>query len=135
MKMPNVIAAAGVGELFPGAPYAAADVALDPNDAQAWLRFNTDGSITNQNGVTVGNWIEPTSFAPGLYEIRAVSASPDTPDGGTMDTWLALTSNRTWFENRTTVGIDSKTFNVELRLGSGAVLATAACTLTAEVTL
>ena len=79
-----------------------------------------------------GSWISPESAAPGLYEIRA-TADPDTPEFGTMNTWLALTSNRSWSEHRSGVGIDSATFKVEIRYNGGDIIAEASCTLTAEV--
>ena len=135
MKMPNVIAAAGGVRLFPDAPYAAIDSVLAPAAAEAALQFNASGLVVNQDGFNQGAWIDPTSEAPGSYQIRANSNSPDTPDGGTMDTWLPLTSNRRWFEQRVPPGQDVKTFTVDLRIGSGPVLATATCTLTAEVVL
>lgn len=81
---------------------------------------------------TLGNWITPAAAAPGAYEVRATLNSGDTPTG-TLATWLALTSDRTW-ELTQSGGAGTKTceLGIEIRLGA-VVLATATVTLDVEV--
>jgi hypothetical protein len=117
--------------------YLSAD--LDINTASASIRFQTDGEIQNQNGATLGQWHYPAAGSPGdSYEIRA-TANPDTPDSGTMNTWLALSSNRLWTESRTSppgVGTDEVVFDIEIRgAGGGSAIASTTVTLRAEVVI
>lgn len=125
----------GQVELLPDA-LAASDFTFSPNDALAWLQFRNNGSVYDQDNSYVGDWINPTSAANGGtgWYIRANSASPDTPDIGTMDTWLQLTSSRTWQQEELGFGIDTAIFTVDIRYGtSGGALATRTVTLTAQV--
>ena len=48
------------------------------------------GSVISQ-----GSWVDVPSKAPD-WEIRATLDSGDTPDTGTLSSWLPLTSLRTW---------------------------------------
>ncbi len=129
----NASAIAAAVEL-PTSTLTATDFELHPSSATAWLQFRNDGAVYDQDNSKRGDWILPNGAAPDDYEIRANSSSPDTPDSGTMDTWLALSSSRTWSESRSGVGIDSKTFTVDIRKGSsGDPLITRTCTLTADV--
>lgn len=121
-------------------------VALDPtysvirisiaSPVTALIRFQSDGDIQNHNNISVGQWIHPDIGATDGtgYEIRA-TANPDTPDSGTMGTWLPLTSSNTWQETRTGLGSDTKVFDIEIRASSsGTILASTTVTLKAEVT-
>lgn len=104
----------------------------------ASIQFLSNGEIRNHNSIKIDDWFIPSTTGIGsAYEIIADSASPDTPDGGAaMDTWLPLSSSRTWSETRSTTGVDLVTFNVRIRsAGSGTVLGTCAVTLRAEVTI
>lgn len=113
-------------------PYNSADVALDPANAFASLRFDTDGAVEDQDLSSKGLWVEPADFASGDYEIRA-TADPDTPDSGTMNTWLALSTVRVWSNSQNSPGATASTFKVEIRF-NGSIIAEASCTITATVT-
>ena len=125
----------GQVELLPDA-LAASDFNISPTDSLAWLQFRNNGSVYDQDNSYVGDWINPTDAANGgtNWYIRANSASPDTPDIGTMDTWLQLTSSRTWQQEELGFGIDTAIFTVDIRYGtSGDPLATRTVTITAQV--
>ena len=65
----------------------------------------SDGTISFQgsstlsggySGTTNGtNWVTPTGSASN-YEVRATLQSGSNPNTGTMNTWLACTSDRAW---------------------------------------
>lgn len=102
------------------------------------IKFESDGEIRNHNNVKIGEWFSPVGGNPGAaYEVIADSSSPDTPDSGTLNTWLSMDGvTRTWSETRTGTGVDEVTFNVRVRsASSGTVLGTCAVTLRAEVTV
>ena len=127
-------AGASVGYVDLDATYISQDLDVGPT-ATASIRFESDGRIRNHNLVSLGEWFIPPLATDGTgYEIRA-TPNPDTPDSGTMNTWLALTSTRTWTESRTgSVGADTKVFDIEIRsAGSGAVLASTTVTLKAQI--
>lgn len=105
----------------------------------ASIRFQSNGDIRNHNNVSIGQWYYPDiAGTPGTaYEIRATPA-PDTPDGGTMNTWLALSSSRTWSETNSsgTPSDETKVFTIEIRAaGSGTVIDSATVTLSAEIVI
>jgi hypothetical protein len=80
----------------------------------------------------IGDWISPKSGAPGSYEVRADLAPGSMAlSSGTVGSWLALTSSRTWTVERSFVGVSESTIDVQIRLG-GTVLTTARITLYAE---
>jgi hypothetical protein len=91
------------------------------------FEFRSDGSIWRDTdaaagGAQIGTWITPQGVAPGAYEIRFSHVSGDaTNTGSALDTWHALTSNRSrgW-----TTPPKSGTYLAEIRLGS-TVLASA----------
>ena len=128
-----LIGASIAGPTLPTSTVSATDFELSPNTATASINFRNDGEIRDQDGFKQGSWILPEDFAPGDYEIRANSSSPDTPDAGTMDTWLALTSNRQWTESQSGFGNSNKTFTVDIRRSGGPVLATRNVNLVATV--
>jgi hypothetical protein len=101
------------------------------------ITFESDGDIisNSQLGANLdeGDWVNPKSAAPGSYEIRATLVSGDTPVG-TLGSWLALTSNRTWSLTKLSgvAGSRQSELTVEIRLGT-TVLDTTTVTLSAEV--
>jgi len=110
------------------------DFNLSPNDSTCQVKFLSSGVIYDQDGATGDSWIFPNGAADGNWYIRANSASPDTPESGTMDTWLQLNSTRTWSVSELGIGSDSRTFTVDLKYGaSGATVATGTVTITAWV--
>lgn len=129
-------AAGAVGSLTWPTTELVVRIALGSSTAS--IKFVSDGNINNHSDNKVGEWFSPQGGNPGAaYEIIADSASPDTPDTGTMDTWLPMDGvTNTWSETRTGTGTDEKTFNVRVRsAGSGTVLGTCAVTLRAQVTV
>lgn len=107
-----------------------------PLNASASISFESDGDIMTVGDlgtVDEGDWISPKASAPGSYEIRATLVSGDTP-GGTLGSWLALTSNRTWTLNKPGAAPGSLQcqLTIEIRLAS-TVLDTTTVDLYAEV--
>lgn len=110
------------------------DVVAAPASALARLDFESDGdivAITSVGSADQGDWITPKSAAPGLYEIMAHQDSGD-PVTGTLDTWLALTSSRSWSLEQLVAGSATAALTISIRLG-GAVLSTRAWGLEATV--
>jgi len=87
----------------------------------------------NRNGIP---WTVPTETTIGDgYEVRVVQNSGDTLTTGALNTWLALTSNRTWelFNN-----VASTTLNANVTItirvaGGGTTVATETLDMSAEV--
>lgn len=95
----------------------------------AQVRFNSDGTvdaITNSGTTQLSastDWIIPNDAAPGTYQIRATLTSGSTPDGGTLDTWLAMTISRVWtLSPPGTSGTRNCTLLIEMRDGTGPVI-------------
>jgi hypothetical protein len=106
-----------------------------PDASIVSISFESDGDIIT-NGFSIvdaGDWISPKSAAPGSYEIRATLNSGDTPVG-TLGSWLALTSTRTWSLTKpgNIAGFRECELTVEIRLGA-TVLDSTIVTLSAEV--
>ena len=104
----------------------------------ATYTLESDGDVmsatTDGGSVDAGDWIDPKANAPSDYEVQATLVS-GTLSTGTTGSWLALSSNRSWTLQRVTVGAATQvTLTIEIRKGSGAVLASATVTLDAERT-
>ena len=101
----------------------------------ATYTLESDGDVMSDSSifgpVDEGDWVTPKASAPGTYEARATLDSGDTPTG-TLNTWLALTSNRAWSLTQSTVGSQQAELTIEIRKGSGSALASATITLYAE---
>jgi|SRR5882672_710510 len=70
-----------------------------PGSATCTLRLDTDGSCNYGSNDSVGppSWFVPVSTGIGsLYWVKLHKDSGDNLTVGTMDTVLALTSNRLW---------------------------------------
>ena len=89
--------------------------------ASAGIRFENNGTVDylrspsgDQNNQY--DWVDPTSSAPGSYVIRATqTASFGTGTfTGTLNTWQALTTSRTWQVTKTTEGTFSRTLTIEI---------------------
>jgi len=104
--------------------------------ATAEYRLNSNGQveqILNGGVSTLEQWCTPTSAA-GDYEAR-VTITIDTLDSGAaVNTWLALSTTRTWGIGPTFVpGARNCTFTVEIRrIGTSTVLSSASIDLLAE---
>ena len=117
--------------------------ALSPTDAIAGVSFQNDGTVDSlinsvSNQIDVGtDWVRPAGAAPSSYEIRLTVSSglaPNVPFSAPIDTWLALTTSRNWELERIGAGTNSGTWLIEIRRGSGPVLASGSYIISAEVT-
>lgn len=102
----------------------------------ATYTLESDGDVisatTPGGSVDEGDWIDPKASAPSDYEVQATLNS-GTLTSGTTGSWLALSSNRSWTLTRAVVGAATQVdLTIEIRRGSGAVLASANVTLDAE---
>lgn len=113
-------------------------------DARAYMIWNQDGTKDFKDNLEAAaqadantDWVIPNSAAPGSYRIRHTSATGDTADftpAGTINVWLALTSNALYDVVDTTVlsTIKSVDFDIEIDDGTGTALDSASQTLTAD---
>lgn len=101
--------------------------------ATATYSLVNDGNVKNHNGTVLEVW--KLSGAVGDYEARAHNQGGDAPSGAALDTWLALSSTRSW---SLVAGVPqnlSCTLLVEIRLVStGVVQDSATINLHAENT-
>ena len=113
------------------------DFALVPLDAQTTL-FVGSGGLLNINTFNSGvlanyDWLTPTATAS-THFVR-LTPSSGTFSGDTTGVWLALTSNRQWFVNRSGFGLNSATGTLAISTNSGGtnIVASATITLRAQV--
>lgn len=142
-----VVDAGGVArQIYQAATYSLPTGASDAgtfgvNTVQAQIQFNSAGTWQQGNddapaGQGTGNWVTPTSLAPGAYTIRASVASSDGGTlGGAVDTDLALTSNRLWTLEAPSANAFTTTLTLTLKDGGGNTVATGSATLVADATL
>lgn len=113
------------------------DEATSPGAAQVILDVTSAGTyavtLSTSGGGPTGDWISPTSLASGSYEIRATATS-GTVSTGTVGSWLALSSTRTWTVSRGSVGSKACTLTIEIRT-EGVTVYSGSITLRATVTL
>lgn len=74
---------------------------LSPANANATLNFNSDGTVSsshNGSGLDVShNWhLNPAGGVGTNFWVRATVSAGTTPTSGTVDSWLQLSSNRSW---------------------------------------
>jgi hypothetical protein len=85
----------------------------------------------NSNVIPIGTWCVPTANA-GNYESRMTLTS-GTFTTGTVATWEALSSTRTWSVTQSVLGVKTTTATIEIRdVATSTVRATATVDLTAE---
>ena len=137
----------GVGgtwkEWFVAAVYALPTGGIDQgassgtNSSSINTTFNTNGTFTtvgeNAGTIESGNWVTPTSLAPGSYTIRASLAFGTAPSGDTLDTDHALSSARSWALSQSGVGSKTCELTLTLKDGGGNTVASGTLSLTAEV--
>ncbi len=116
--------------------YFVGNITSTPDASIVSISFESDGDIITNGSLGVvdeGDWVNPKSAAPGSYEIRATLNSGDGPVG-TVGSWLALTSTRTWSLTKPgfVAGSRECELTIEIRLGT-AVLDSTIVTLRAEV--
>lgn len=110
-----------------GSPNVDTDFAIAPADARAGWIFNSTGDCTKYSGSSHSKpeWFgqpgETVHSTPDqTYYIRATTESGDLPDFGTMNTWLALSSGRTWYWEATgTFEVSIGTIKIEIASDSG----------------
>lgn len=127
---------------------AIARVQTSPSNALCSLIINTDGTVDKFSGSqsqidAATDWIIPNSQATILYEVRVTNVNfTQAGDGASFsvafevdDTWKALDADATWqiTQNSDTPAAKSVDFDLQIRLGSGPTLASAAYSLTATV--
>jgi hypothetical protein len=108
--------------------------------SSAQLNVNSNGTVTADvlNDLAppyilaADDWVVPKDVAPSDYEVRATLNSGSL-SSGTVGSWLALTSNRSW--SVSAVGSSSsQTADLTLEIRQGAnVLASAVYSLSASV--
>jgi hypothetical protein len=108
------------------------------SSAGAWYFLLANGQVqgsTDFNGINpffIENWVTPTSQAANYEALVTILTGSLT--GGTTGSWVALSSNRSWYVNQTGNGQKTCTFTVQIRrVGTGTVLDTATITITADV--
>lgn len=105
--------------------------------ASAGYKLTTTGEareILNSDGTPSDNLLEQgitPSGATSNYEVYA-TASP-APTNGTLNTWLALTSDRTWSNDQSGSGLNSTIVTFQIRPVSGSVVDTWDVELSANV--
>lgn len=105
--------------------------------ASAAIRMGSDGlqsSFVNNSQSIDGAWVTPTTSAAN-WEVRATLVSGTAPTGSALNTWLALTTPRTWTTSATVEGTTvTSTIQLEFRRASTLVVDpnTPTFTLTAE---
>lgn len=109
-------------------------VNTDGTAATASFTFRTDRTVRDQdNAVLDSAWVS-SGATVGNYSIRVTVTSGSTPTG-TVGSWLALSSNRTWSltDAAGAAGTKSSTLKVEIKdNASGVILDTATYTMTAD---
>lgn len=110
--------------------------------ATSAVRFNSDGTVDQGvNGVftqidAATDWVIPNGAAPSNFEIRLTVSSgtaPNTGGSSAVNTWLALTTNRLWELQRGSIGTLQGTWLIEIRRGSGPVIASGSYVMDATV--
>ena len=100
------------------------------------IQIRSDGYVyANGGAVDTGtDWVLPRTEAPGLYEVYCTIASGDGLDTGAsdaVDTWLALTSTRTWTWVEGIGVAPGIGLTISIREGSGATLDSASYSMAA----
>ena len=122
--------------------------AISPADATAQYKVDNDGNvyrrINNQSWTqinTLTNWVRPTSFAPGLYEVRYTNITGNTGDfsaSAAVNVWFSLSSGDficTLLDTTNGFSSRSVSFTIEIRNNGGPVLASAAIFLNTDIEL
>lgn len=91
------------------------DITVFPAEARAAFTFFRNGALGTANSGSFGWWSdEPETGIGDDYEVFVSVATGDTPTQGTMDTWLGITTGRTWAV-ATTDGILQCTLDITIR--------------------
>ena len=93
---------------------------LSPTNPVVAYGLEPDGDIIQEiqlANTDIGDWISPKASASSAYEVRATLSSGVAPTAGTLNTWMAISSYRSWGLTRTTNGTSTSVILVEIRLG------------------
>lgn len=113
-------------------PSVSTDSQINPNPATAQVVLKTDGTYTS-TGTASGNWITPTSLAPGAYTIRAHVNSGSTPSGSALDTDLALSTQRSWLITQSGPGSKVCDLLLTIKDGVGNIMLSQVCSMDVNV--
>lgn len=129
------VVAATIGEVISlsgtdGSPNTFVDTSIDPADAEASWGFEADGDIFRYklagSDAKVGEWSSLAPTPGSGYYIKATQTGVTTPGSApnaagsaSMDTWLALSSDRYWGWSRTSVGSTQGEIRVDIATDSG----------------
>ena len=119
------------------------DSDLHPGTVTAYVIINSDGTIDKTEDITTSqidnatDWIIPNSAGGGGYEVRYTGHSGDalTAEAASENTWIALSSDRTYGIQHSQNADKTATFTIEIRRGStGGAIASASYTTAANNT-
>lgn len=82
--------------------------------------LDSDGKVYKNASAELETWL--ISGAAADFEARATLQNGSTPTSGTMDTWLALSSDRTWSLTAAAGVSDGCQFLIEIRRASDGVI-------------
>ena len=91
--------------------------------ASAGLTWGEDGSITTDGNTTSAGARWLTQIFPGAgtdYHVKMTVTAGTSPGTGTVGSWLACTSDRTWTWTRVIIGTTSATVTIEISEDAGA---------------
>lgn len=91
----------------------------ESNVGFAAFTLRTDGTYSLSAGTPVADWVSPTSAAS-LVEIYVTYVGGSFVDAPPYDTWLAMTSERTWTTSGAQIGLAS----IQFRYNGGSTLKT-----------
>ncbi len=105
--------------------------------ATAGIRVDNVGVYSRRDGgvfTPIQNWINPTVFAPGAYEVMftVLTGTVNTAGSDATGSWLALTTTRNWGRTQGSLSA-TVTGTLQIRLGV-TVLASSSVTLVADAT-
>ena len=83
--------------------------------ANAYFRMVSDGSVLSPN-LTNDDWVNLETLPPELYVNANVESGSMT--GGTFNTWLAMSSTRTWWLYRSSPGFSTATVSFRVSTNS-----------------
>jgi hypothetical protein len=113
-------------------------------DAFAEFKLDNDGNMYDRENNGAYNlidsgtdWVRPAISSPGLYQARYTNLTGTALsfNSASEDTWRAMTLGDFRTQQRTfggPISFESSTFDYEVRLGAGAVLASGSYTLNAD---
>jgi len=83
--------------------------------ANAYFRMVSDGSVLSPN-LTNDDWVNLETLPPELYVNANVESGSMT--GGTFNTWLAMSSTRTWWLYQSSPGLSTATVSFRVSTNS-----------------